>query len=266
MKNLLLALGLLTPTLMAAGEIVTEDVTYRASKVRAKGFLATPKAKGAHPGVLVVPDWWGLNAETRRRAELLAGLGYTALAVDLYGGGKRGHDPLNAGKLAGQTYNNQPELAARFKASLTYLQRRTETDPDKMAAVGYGFGGDVAVQMARNGTVGLDGVAAFHPDLKLRTPNPPIDRLSAKLLVCHAGEHVFLGFQPGAVDRFKKTMNSVKADLKFITFPDAMQGFTDPDSTKLGEKFSLPFVYDSAADTASWKELQVFLKGLWEDG
>jgi dienelactone hydrolase len=264
MKLLLaFSLGLILagPALPAAGEIETRDVTYQGGTVQSKGYLAMPKGEGPFPGVLVLHEWWGRNDYVTKRAEMLAELGYAALAVDLFGEGKLAHEPKAGWALMMPVFNNMDEMSARFKGAMACLVEQKGVDAKRVAAIGYSFGGSVCLQMARNGLPGLDGVAAFHPFLRLRAPNPPIDQLTAKILVCHGGESVFA--RPGMKEAVQKEMNSANADMKFLEYPTAMDSFTNPDASKLGEKFQIPMVYDPQADAASWKELQTFLDALW---
>ena len=255
-----IAIALLLTAPLGSTEIVTREVTYEAGQVTAKGFLATPAGGQKHPGVLVVHEWWGQNDYVRKRARMLAELGYTALAVDMYGEGQASDDLRTAAGFAARIAGNQSEMKARFRAAMKFLQAQEETEPDKIAAVGYGFGGHVVLQMARNGQRNLSGVASFHAPLNLRPPNPPA-KVSAKVLVCNGGEDPLV--RPGQVDAFKKDMAAAEADLRFINYPDSFQGFTNPGSTALGEKFSFSLLYDPKADRASWSELEAFLTELF---
>lgn len=261
MKRLLVIL--FATCLGAHAEVKTSEVTYEGGKVLSRGFLALPEGEGPHPGVLVLHEWWGLNDYTRKRARMLAELGYAALAVDLFGEGRIAYDPQGGWRLMMPVLNHTPEMTSRFLGAMKCLQSQEAVDADKIAAIGYSFGGTVCLQMARNGIRGLDGVAAFHAQLKVRSPNPPVPRLSASILVCHGGEAVF--DRPGLREAFTKELSSVEADLRFVEYPEAMDGFTNPDATRLGEKFRIPLKYSQSADEASWKELQDFLGSLWAE-
>lgn len=264
MKYPLCALALLMAgfSFARSEEIVTEEVRFRASKVMSKAYLAMPKSPGPHPGVLVLHEWWGHNDYVRMRAEMLAKLGYAALAMDMYGAGKKAHDPQTAAFFDSQVRRSEEEMNARFLASLKFFRARPEVDTERIAAIGYGSGGDVCLQMARNGMRGLDGAVAFHPFFKIHSPNPPIKKIPAKILVCNAVEDPYI--RPGVIDRFKKVMKSGKADLTIMDFPTAMQSFTVPGADKIGAKFNIPHVYDAQADASSWKALQNFLTDLWK--
>ncbi|HBM76484.1 MAG TPA: hypothetical protein DD438_00125, partial [Verrucomicrobiales bacterium] len=135
----------------AAAGFTSKEVTFAAGKIISKAYLALPakKAAGPYPGILVCPEWWGHNDYVRMRAEMLAKLGYAALAMDVYGDGKKAHDPKAAVSLDGALKANQREMNARVLAHLKFLQARPEVDKARVAAIGYGSGGDVCLQMAR---------------------------------------------------------------------------------------------------------------------
>ena len=155
----------------AAAEIKTVEVSYREGDTVLKGMLAYDDAiEGTRPGVLVVHEWWGQNDYARKRAKMLAELGYTALAVDMYGEGKTAAHPDEAGKFAGAVRRNLPLMKARFLAAREFLDAQPNVDPNKIAAIGYCFGGSVVLEMAIEG-VDLAGVASFHGSLGgLSTP------------------------------------------------------------------------------------------------
>src|SRR5512139_1560963 len=159
-------LAILLDTLPAMAAVRGQEIDYRAADgTMLKGYLVTDASlAGRRPGVLVVHEWWGHNPYARRRAEMLAGLGYTALAVDMYGGGQQAAHPEDAGKFAGAVRKNLPVMKERFLAALALLRAQPEIDPARIAAIGYCFGGSVVLEMARAG-VDLKGVASFHGSL-----------------------------------------------------------------------------------------------------
>ena len=142
--------------------LVEKSIDYSADGVQLKGFLVYDNnVKGKRPGVLVVHEWWGLNDYTKRRARMLAELGYTALAVDMYGDGKTADNPEEAQKLAISVYQNIKAGEDRFLAAYNFLKNQETTDPDLIAAIGYCFGGSIVLQMARIG-IDLKAVVSFH--------------------------------------------------------------------------------------------------------
>ena len=240
-------------------EIKTSEVSYKAGTVTAKGYLAVPAdgKPGAHPGVLVVHEWWGHNAYARKRAEMLAEMGYTALAVDMYGGGKNAGHPKDAGAFAAAVRNNMGEARARFVAAMKLLNEQSATDREHTAAIGYCFGGSIVLQMALDGVEGLDGVASFHGALG-GLSFPKGKSVPAKFLVCHGAADPFIS--DDHVKGFKSSIDKAKASMKFVAYEGASHSFTNPDADALAKKFGMPIGYDEKADKASWAELDRFLK------
>ena len=174
-------LGMAIAPLQAA--VVGKEVSYQAGNIVMKGYLAYDDAvTGKRPGILVVHEWWGHNTYARKRADMLADLGYTALAVDMYGDGKTADHPDNAGKFATAVRQEQDIMQARFNAARHYLNSNETVDPELNAAIGYCFGGSVVLSMARSGA-DLDGVVSFHGSLG---GLPPVsDKVTAKVLVAN---------------------------------------------------------------------------------
>lgn len=257
----LTSLALLAP--VWAEEIETRDVKFKAGEVESHAYLATPKAAGKYPIVLVAHEFWGHNDFVRGRAEELAKMGYVALALDLYGDGRKGHDPQGAGSLEARLKGDVDVISRRFIAAMKFAKLEEKSDPDKIAAIGYGMGADICLQMARNGTRGLDGIVGFHPLFRnIRPPNPPVDDLPAKILICEASNDVFVHIKPDAYKAFHAMMKKVEVDMKTIKY-HVMQSFTVPGADKIGRKFRLPIKYDKNADTKSWADASTFLKELW---
>jgi dienelactone hydrolase len=245
----------------AKADIEGKEVDYRAGGVVMKGYLAYDKnIRGRRPGVLVVHEWWGLNDYARRRARMLAALGYAALAVDMYGGGKQALHPDAAAKFSSEVMKNFGTAKARFDAAMEFLKKQTVVDPERIAAIGYCFGGGVVLNMALQG-VDLRGVASFHGSLSVVKPARP-GEVKARILVMHGGADKFA--TPEQIEAFKKEMKDAGADFKFIVYPGAMHSFTNPDADKYGKKFNLPLAYNAKADRESWSELKKFLTAIFK--
>ncbi len=253
-------LFLLMTALAVFAEIRHEEVTYTGGGVTMKGYLAYDDAvKGRRPGVLVVHEWWGHNQYARKRADMLAQLGYTALAVDMYGEGKRAEHPDDAGKFASAVMQNLPAAQARFEAALNLLKKHKTTDPTRLAAIGYCFGGGVVLHMARLG-VPLKGVVSFHGSYGTQTPAQP-GKVKAAVLVCHGAEDSFITAEQIAA--FKKEMADAKVDFQFISYEGAKHSFTNPEADSFAEKFNLPLGYNQTADEKSWADMQQFFKRIF---
>jgi dienelactone hydrolase len=243
-----------------APRIKGEEVSYESDGVTFKGYIAWDENKtGERPGVLVVHEWWGHNEYARKRARMLAELGYTALAVDMYGDGKQANHPNDAMKFAGEVVSNLASATARFNAAKALLGKHPTTDGSKTSAIGYCFGGGVVLHMARAG-VDLDGVASFHGSLGTETP-AEAGTVKAKLLVANGAADPFV--TPEQIAAFEKEMADAGVDLTFINYPGAMHSFTNPDADELGKRFDLPLAYNAEADAKSWAELEKLLAGLY---
>ncbi len=167
------------------------EVIYSAKGVNLSGYLAYDnESSDPRPGVLVVHEWWGHNDYARKRAEMLASEGYIALAVDMYGDGKKAKHPQEAGQFAGEIRANMDVATARFTAALKVLKEHPLSLEDDIAAIGYCFGGGIVLEMARQG-IDLDGVASFHGSLA--TENPAEEgKVKASVLVLHGADDKFI--------------------------------------------------------------------------
>jgi len=212
---------------------------------------------GKRPGILVIPEWWGLNNYTKSRAKQLAGLGYITMATDMYGDGKIGNDPKEAQELATPYYQNPTLAKTHIDAAIDKIKTFPQTDTSEIAAIGYCFGGFIVLNAAKLGA-DLKGVVTFHGGLGGVAPQKGL--LKAKILVCHGGADVF---ENPHVAEFKKQMDSVGADYTFKIYPNATHAFSNPDATEIGEKFNMPIKYNAAADAASWNDMKAFFKKLF---
>ncbi len=267
MKGLLQGVTLIALVLGMVGvglgepKIVGKTVEYSAQGVVMKGYLAYDEnVKGKRGGVLVVPEWWGLNDYARRRARMLAELGYAALAVDMYGEGRVVATPDEAGKLSSEAMKDLDVTKARFMAAVDFLKGQPTVDPNRIAAIGYCFGGGVVLNMARQGA-DLKGVVSFHGSLTAVKPAQP-GSVKAKVLVLTGDADKFV--TPEQVEAFKKEMNSAGADFRVTSYPDALHSFTNPDATELGKKFNMPIAYNAKADEGSWSEMRGFLNKIFK--
>jgi dienelactone hydrolase len=257
MKSLMIAMCgiLLAGTARAA--LKTEVVKYKVGDVECQGFLAYDDQGGKRPGILVAPEWWGLTDYAKHRAEQLAGLGYVAFAMDPYGDGQTTDDPQEAGKLAGALKKNVPLLRERAEAALDLLSKQPTVDPDKLAAIGYCFGGTTVLELARSGA-DLKGVVAFHAGLA--TPNPKdAENIKGKVLICHGGDDKFES--PEEIATFQQSMRDAKVDWEMNIYGGAVHAFTNPEADKHG----IPGIaYNEKADHRSWQAMQDFFHEIFD--
>jgi dienelactone hydrolase len=259
--RLSLVILVLFAAVAARAAVVGKEVSYTADSLTMKGYLVyDDKFAGQRPGVLVVHEWWGNNDYSRRRADMLAGLGYVALAVDMYGNGKLADNPTDAGKFATEVMTNMSTMKARFDAAMDLLKNDEHVDPSRIAAIGYCFGGAVVLGMAREGA-DLKAVVSFHGNLATQHPAEK-GSVKAKILVCNGVADKFVSAD--LIKKFKDEMKAAGADFKFVNYPGAVHSFTNPASTELGKKFNMPIAYNVKADKGSWTEMQRLLKKVFK--
>lgn len=238
----------------SAPDVKDETVRYGSDTVTFNGYIAyDDNLEGKRPVVIVVHEWWGLNEYVKERAKQLAGMGYLAMAVDMYGNGKEAANPEEAMALATPFYKS-PQLAqSRLELALAKIKQDPRADTSKTAAIGYCYGGYVVLNAAKLGS-DLDGVVSFHGGLGGAPAN---QNMKAKVLVCHGGADNFVPQEE--IDQFRQTMTSAGASYDFKVYPNATHAFTNPDATETGKKFNMPIQYNGAADTASWNDMKAFL-------
>ena len=253
---LLLLFSGLAPALALAA-IETKAVEYRQGDTRLVGYLATPKdAKGPRPGVLVVHEWKGLDGYAKRRAEQLAELGYVAFAADIYGDGKIAADTKEAGALAGLYKKDRALLRARTAAGLATLKAQPGVVKEKVAAIGYCFGGTAVLELARSGAE-LAGVVSFHGGLDTPAPQDA-KNIRAKVLALHGADDPHVPAEQVAA--FEQEMRTAGVDWQLIAYGGAVHGFTNPAN---GNDNSKGVAYNAAADARSWAAMQQFFAELF---
>lgn len=240
---------------MAGMDLHEQQIQYEADGDTLNGYLVYDNSiEGKRPGVLVVHEWWGQNEYARERARMLAELGYTAFALDMYGKGKLAQHPDDAGKFATEAMQHMDVSTARFMAALGLLKSNQTVDPSRIAAIGYCFGGGIVIQMAVRG-VDLRGVVSFHGLLPQGLELDPT-RIKAKILVCNGADDPLN--PKDQVDIFNTTMEDAGIDYQFRNYPGAVHSFTNPMADSLGKKFNMPLAYNEAADHQSWEEMKEF--------
>ncbi len=235
--------------------VVTEEISYQVNKQTFKGYLAYDRNRAQSPGILLVHEWWGHTDYVRKRAEQLAALGYVALALDMYGGGKHVHHPDEAGRLADEVTKNFETVRQRFMAALDILKDHPATDRQHLAAIGYCFGGNIVLNMARAG-VDLDGVVVFHGSLESLQSPARRGEVKASILVLNGAEDSLV--PQVQREAFMAEMDAAGVDYEFINYPGAKHAFTNPEADKFAEQFSLPLAYQAEADQQSWQKMRDF--------
>lgn len=236
--------------------LVQESVQYKEGNNTFEGFVSySQDNKAKKPIVIIIHELWGVGDYVKNRAIQLAQLGYIAFAIDLYGKGKFADNPTDAGKLASELYKNPLLAKQRFDAALLKIKTFTNADTNRIAAIGYCFGGAMALNMARFGE-NLKAVVSFHGNLNGIAVDKKL--FKSKVLICHGNDDKFVSNEE--VTSFKNVMDSLGIKYTFKSYPKSTHAFTNPAATAIGIKFSIPIAYNKDADIASWNDMKKFLK------
>jgi dienelactone hydrolase len=240
------------------GTIHTEAVQYKHGDVTCAGYLAYEEGmEGKRPGVVVIPEWWGLNDYAKYRAQELAKLGYVAMAIDMYGNGKVAAAQDEAGKLASAMRSDRPLMRARAAAGVDALKKQPQCDATRIAAIGYCFGGGTALELARSGA-DINGVVSFHGNLD--TPNPnDAKNIKCKVLVCAGADDRATAIP--AVTAFMDEMRNAKVDYQLLIYGGAVHGFTNPNA---GNNVASGYAYNADAGRRSWQDMQDFFNEIFK--
>jgi len=241
---------------VAHAEVQTQEIEYTQNGTTLKGYLAYDSAiKEKRPGILVVHEWWGHNEHARDRARMLAKIGYTALAVDMYGNGKLADHPKKAGEFMNAAFKNWDASKARFNKAKEVLKSHKTVDAERIGAIGFCFGGAVSLRMARGGA-DLDGVVAFHSALPLQ---PAIANMKASVLVINGSQDGFL--KPETVGSFSSQMMAGNADFTYMSLDGTKHSFTNKQADEFSKKFNIPSLqYNKQSDERSWAAMQNFFQ------
>jgi dienelactone hydrolase len=213
-------------------------------------------AKGALPLVLVVHEWWGLNDYAKDKARELAQAGYVAFAVDMYGKGVLAKDAKEAGELAGKYKGDRKLMRRRIVAGLDAAKTNPRVDPNRIAAIGYCFGGTVVLELARSGA-DIAGVVSFHGGLD--TPDPQdAKNIKCKVLVLSGADDKSVPMSQ--VTAFEEEMRQGKVDYQIVIYGGAVHGFTNRAN---GDDPSKNVAYNEKADKRSWQAMKDFFGELF---
>ncbi len=234
-----------------------ETLRYKHDGTEFEGvFVYDGASRGRRPGVLLAHAWMGLDTYAHRRAVQIARLGYAVLAIDMYGGGHNAKDTDEAGILSMELRENRKVLRARAQAGLKALRNQRVVESRNLAAIGYSFGGCVALELARDGA-DLRGVVSFHGLLDAAA-KPATKKISAHVLALHGDEDPLV--PPKQVDAFRAEMTKAKANWQLVTYGGAVHAFTNPDA---GSKKSTGLAYNVSANARSWEAMQAFFKEIF---
>lgn len=247
-----LVLGL-SSTAQAA--LQSQEVNYTHNGQTLQGYLVFDDAKikrSGNPAVLVFHAWMGIGEHERTWANQLAELGYVAFAPDVYGKGVRPSTPDAAGKEAGKYRQNVPLMRARAQAGLQQLQQNKLVDPSRIGAIGFCFGGGVALELARSGAP-IAATVSLHGNLN--TPNPAdAKQIKGGVLVLHGGDDPYVPAEQ--VQAFEKEMREANVNWQLNAYGGAVHSFTEPAA---GNNKASGAAYHPEAARRSWRDMTAAL-------
>lgn len=228
-------------------------VTYEHAGVELEGLLAVgDRVSGTRPGVVIAHAWGGRSEFEDKVAGKLAELGYAGFAIDMYGKGVRGSNREENAALIQPFLQDRSMLQARISSAVKVLREQNEVDSERVAAIGYCFGGLCVLDLARSGA-DVRGVVSVHG---LFTPPEPLPSgpVRAKVLALHGNDDPMV--PPEAVNALEQELTAAGADWQIHVYGGVMHAFTNPKANDPG----FGTVYDASADRRSWIALQQFLQ------
>lgn len=211
--------------------MVAKPIAYEVHGKKMESVLVYDDAtKTPRPGLVMAPDWLGMNDNQVALAKEIAGRDYVILVADVYGVDVRPKTPDEAGAASKNMYQHRSELRERIKAALAELRAqvgKAPLDGRHWGAFGFCFGGAVALDLARSGA-DIAGVVSFHGNLS--TDDPSLAKnIKARVLVLHGGEDYFES--PEQIAGFQKEMTDAGVDWQFHVFGGAVHCFAIPTAT-----------------------------------
>lgn len=258
MKRILQSLSLCALFSTACfGAIKTEFIEYKEGDTTLQGYVAYDDSViSKRPGVLIIHQWKGLGDYEKKRAEMLAKLGYVAFAADIYGKDIRPKDAKEAGEFAGKYKSDRDLLRKRVRAGFEQMKKHRAVDGQKVAAIGYCFGGTTALELARSGA-DVNGIVSFHGGLATPTPEDA-KNIKGRVLALHGADDPFVPSEE--VLAFEEEMRKANVDWQLVAYGNAVHSFTDWNAGNDNSKGS---AYNEKADKRSWEAMKVFFQELF---
>ncbi len=231
------------PVNASGAEIVTEQAVYYQNEKNVSGYLARPADKQKHPGLILIHEWWGLNDNIRDNARKFAELGYVALAVDLYEG-KSATTPDEARKLATGVRNNVEGAFKNLKGAVAFIKGHASTNPDRVASIGWCFGGGWSYQIAKNG-LGVKASIIYYGRFN---PKDDLSKMRATILG-HFGAKD-RGIKVDTVEEFQARLKTLSGDHEIYIYENAGHAFANEGGSR----------YNKEAADLAWKRTVTFLE------
>jgi dienelactone hydrolase len=225
------------------------ELVYQAAGLTMRGVLCLPDGPGPHPGVLVFPEIFGLNDHAIERARRLAGMGYAALGCDLHGDRKLITELSEASKIGGYMREDPLRNRARTDPALAAFVARPEIDRTRVAAIGFCFGGTMALELARGGAA-LRAVVGFHSGLATKRPQDAAN-IKARILICTGADDPSITAEQRTA--FEAEMRAGKVAWEMHVYGNTVHSFTNPEADAMNRPEMAR--YDARADRVSWRSM-----------
>ncbi len=236
--------------------IQTREIQYTAPDgTTLVGYFAAPENANNVAGVLVAPEWWGRNSYTEQRARELAEQGYAALAIDMYGDKKSTTTASQANEWMTHTFQQPNTIVERATAALETLKAQLEVDTNKLAGIGFCYGGKVMLDLARSGAA-LQAVATFHAALAANTPAEK-NKVQAEILVLHGELDSMVTLDD--VAKFRAEMHNAQVEHQVMIFKDAKHGFSNPQADERAKANGVDLGYNPQAEAESLEAMYALL-------
>lgn len=249
-----LILGMALAACSQEPRVVGQDLEYEQDGQPYLGYLAVDENKeGKRPGILLIHEWTGLGDYVKSRADQLAAMGYTVFAMDMYGKGIRASNHDEAAKLMTQYNEDRPTMRARMDRAMEVLKEQGTVDSQRIAVIGYCFGGGAAIEYALSGG-DVDAIVSFHG--MLASPNLEKDagNIQAAMQIHHGADDGFIPAE--VVEQLQAALKDAGVEYNFYSYPGAVHGFTRPSA---GSDKESGIAYDESADAKSWERMKEFL-------
>ena len=220
------------------------------------GYFAAPETDAPLAGVLVAPEWWGRNEYTEQRARELAEHGYAALAIDMYGDKKVTTHSDQAYQWMMQTFEDPDTIVDRATAALNTLAAQDEVNAEKLAAIGFCYGGKVVLDLAR-ANAPLKAVTTFHGTLTAKAPAQE-GQVQAEILVLHGELDSMVTLDD--VASFREEMHAANVEHEVIVFEDAKHGFSNPLADERAKANGVDLGYNAEAEQKSLAAMYALLE------
>lgn len=231
-------------------------IEYRDGDTLLEGYLSAPANKNDKlPAIIIIHDWSGRNAFACEKADKVAALGYYGFALDMYGKGRIGKTTEEKSALMQPLISNRKLLLNRVQAALDVVKKHPDIDTNKIAVIGFCFGGLCALDLARSGAE-LVGAVSFH-GLLHAPEGAAANRILAKILAMHGFDDPMV--TPDKVMTFGEEMTAAKADWQLHMYGNTMHAFTNPKANDP----DFGTVYNKTADMRSWNTLINFFKEIF---